>query len=152
LSDLHNWLAFIPDEDKRYAGILREGLMSPNADVRESAYYFLDSAPFPAEERTAFVHAGLSDSSARVRYWATRYFDEEEMTDRDWELLSKAAEQEKDESTLKEMRGVLDEHQAALQPSKTKAEQAGAGQPATRSESDSEGADKPQTEAAGRSR
>ncbi len=135
LSDLHNWLAFIPDEDSRYAGILRDGLKSPNADVRESAYYFLDSAPFPTEERTALVHAGLSDPSARVRYWATRYFDEEEMTDRDWEILRKAAEQEKDESTLKKMREVLDEHQAASQANKMKAEQDGGGQPATRSES-----------------
>lgn len=120
LSDLHNWLAFIPDEDKRYAGLLREGLKSPNADVRDSTYYFLDSAPFPAEERTAFVHAGLSDPSARVRYWATRYFDKEEMSDRDWELLGIAAEQEKDESNLKEMKEVLDRRKNA--------EQGGAGQ------------------------
>jgi hypothetical protein len=111
LSDLHNWLAFIPDEDEQYAGLLREGLKSPNADVRDSAYYFLDSAPFPAGERTAFVHSGLSDPSARVRYWATRYFDKEEMSDRDWELLGIAAEQEKDESNLKEMREVLAKQQ-----------------------------------------
>jgi hypothetical protein len=57
------------------------------------------------------------------------------MTDRDWELLRKAAEQEKNESTLKEMREVLDEHQAALQSNTPKAEQDGGGQPATRSES-----------------
>jgi hypothetical protein len=39
---------------------------------------------------------------------------------------------------------------AMLEP--TKAEQAGAGQPATRSESDSEGSNKPQPESEGRSR
>ena len=129
MSDLHNWLAFIPDEDKRYAGLLRDGLRSPNADVRESAYYFLDSAPFPDEERTLFVHAGLRDPTARVRYWSTRYFDKENMSARDWELLRKAAEQEKDESTLKEMKEVLDKHQAAPASNKNKAEQGGAADP-----------------------
>ncbi len=39
-----------------------------------------------------------------------------------------------------------------IQPNKPKAEQAGARQPATRSESDSEGGDKPQPESEGRSR
>lgn len=122
MSDLHNWLAFIPDEDERYAGLLRDGLNSPNADVRESAYYFLDSAPFSEKERTDLVHAGLNDPSARVRYWATRYYDKETMTNRDWELLRKAAEKEKDESTLKEMRELLDDHQAASQSKKKEAE------------------------------
>ena len=123
LSDLHNWLAFIPDEDERYAGLLRDGLNSPNADVRESAYYFLDSAPFPEKERTDLVHAGLNDPSARVRYWATRYYDKETMTNRDWKLLRKAAEKEKDESNLKEMRELLDDHQAASQSKKKESEQ-----------------------------
>jgi len=39
-----------------------------------------------------------------------------------------------------------------IQPNKTKAEQAGTGQPATRAESKSEGGDKPQPESEGRSR
>ncbi len=122
LSDLHNWLSFIPDSDKRYADLLRNGLISPNADVRDSAFYFLDSAPFQAEERTKFVHAGLRDSSARVRYWSARYFGKENMSARDWELLRKAAEREKDETTLKEMEEMLDKHQAAPASNKNKAE------------------------------
>lgn len=109
-SDLHNWLAFIPDSDERYADLLREGLTSPNADVRESAFYFLDSASIPAEERKVFVRAGLRDSSARVRSSSTRYYAKQKMSDADWELLRKAAEQEKDESTLKKMEEMLDKH------------------------------------------
>lgn len=123
LSDLHNWLAFIPDDDERYPELLREGLSSPHTDVREDAFYFLDSAPFPEQERIAFVHNGLRDSSARVRYWSTRYYDKENMSDRDWELLRKAAEQEKDKRTLKEMQEILDKHQAAQAPNRMKAEQ-----------------------------
>lgn len=111
-SDLHNWLAFIPRDDERYPELLREGLKSPNADVRDTAFYFLDSAPFPEEERIDFIHTGLKDSSVRVRYWATRYYDKKNMTNRDWELLRKAAVQEKDESTLKEMKEVLEKHDA----------------------------------------
>lgn len=113
LSDLHNWLAFVPDDDPRYPDLLREGLKSPNADIRDTAFYFLDSAPFPGEERTAFVRAGLEDSSARVRYWCACYFDKKSMADRDWELLRNAAAREKDKSTLKKMKEVLDEHDAA---------------------------------------
>lgn len=123
LSDLHNWLAFIPDDDERYPDLLREGLRSSHADVREDAYYFLDSAPFLEKERVAFVHTGLRDSSARVRYWSARYYDKENMSDRDWDLLRTAVEHEKDESTLKEMQEVLDKHQAAPASSKKKAEQ-----------------------------
>jgi hypothetical protein len=113
LSDLHNWLAFIPDDDKRYPELLREGLQSPNADVRDDAFYFLDSAPFSGEERAAFVRAGLEDSSARVRYWCASYFSKKDMANRDWELLRNAAAREKDEATLKKMKEVLAKHDAA---------------------------------------
>lgn len=51
----------------------------------------------------------------------------------------------KDESRRKELADIL-------QRSRQEAEQAGAGQPATRPESDSEGSDKPQPESEGRSR
>lgn len=121
-SDLHNWLSFIPRSDERYADLLRDGLTSPNEHVRDGAFYFLDSAPFPAEERTKFVHAGLRDSAATVRYWSAHCYAKQKMSDGDWELLRKAAEQEKDESTLKKMKEVLDEHQAAPAPNKNKAE------------------------------
>lgn len=92
---------------------MREGLKSLNADVRDSAFYFLDSAPFPGEERTAFVRAGLEDPSARVRYWCACYFDKKVMAGRDWELLRNVAAREKDESTLKKMKEVLAKHDAA---------------------------------------
>ena len=121
-SDLHNWLAFIPDGDKRYPALLREGLKNPNSGVREDAYYFLDSAPFPEEERTAFVRSGLRDASARIRYWSTRYYDKNNMPNRDWELLRKAAEREKDEQTLKEMKEVLEKHQVTPQLNGNKTE------------------------------
>jgi hypothetical protein len=138
LSDLHNWLAFIPDDDERYPELLREGLRSPHTDVRDDAYFFLDSAPFPEKERIAFIHAGLEDASARVRYWSTRCFDKKNTTNLDWDILRKAAAQERDESTLKEMKEVLDKHGAAKgvpARQKPKAEQDGGGQPATRPES-----------------
>jgi hypothetical protein len=112
MSDLHNWLAFIPDDDKRYPAILREGLSHSNEYVRESAYYFLDSAPFPQEERIAFVHSGLRDSCARVRYWAARYYAKHTMSKQDWDLLQKAAKREKDEDNLKEMKKVIETQQA----------------------------------------
>jgi hypothetical protein len=121
-SDLYNWLSFIPNSDERYADLLRDGLTSLNADVRGDAFYFLDSAPFPAEERTKFVHAGLRDFSARVRQASIIYYAKQKMSDADWELLRKAAEQEKDGRTLKEMKEVLAEHQAAPASSKNKAE------------------------------
>lgn len=130
LSDLHNWLAFIPESDQRYANLLRDGLKSPNADVRESAFYFLDSAPFLEGERVAFVQAGLGDSCARVRYWATRYFDKENMSAGDWEILRKAAEQEKDEGTLEEMQKVLDNHQSAPAANKNEPGQSSVTKPA----------------------
>jgi len=94
-SDLHNWLAFIPNEDKSYPDLLREGLAHPNESVRETAYFFLDSAPLPEEEQIALIRAGLVDSSDRVRYWAVRCFDERPMTDADREFIAKAAEKEK---------------------------------------------------------
>jgi len=94
-------------DDKRYPELLREGLKSPHAAVRDDAYFFLDSVPFPVEERISFVHAGLRDPAARVRYWATSYYDRENMSDQDWDLLRKAADQEKDKQTLKEMKEVL---------------------------------------------
>lgn len=119
LSDLHNWLAFIPDDDERYPDLLREGLRNPNTDVREQAYYFLNSAPFSLNERKSFIHTGLRDSSARVRYWSARYYDKKNMSESDWELLRKAAKNEKDERTLKEMQEVLEKHQSALTPNKT---------------------------------
>ncbi len=112
LSELHNWLAFVPNDDERYPKLLRDGLTSPNADVRESAYYFLDSAPFPEEEWIAFVRVGVQDVSARVRYWATRNYTKQKMSEQDWELLRLAAEREKDELTLKEMVEVLEEQQS----------------------------------------
>ncbi|EMI41716.1 hypothetical protein [Rhodopirellula sp. SWK7] len=124
-SDLHNWLAFIPNDDERYPKLLRDGLSSPNEDVRDSAYYFLDSAPFSGEERIVFVRAGLKDSSARVRYLATRYYAKEKMSKRDWDLLRNAAEQEKDKYTLKKMDEVLEKQQldaAAALPNEDKAE------------------------------
>jgi hypothetical protein len=110
-SDLHNWLAFIPNDDQRYPELLRNGLTSPNASVRESAYFFLSSAPFPVKDRISFVHNGLRDSSARVRYWSTRYYARNAMSKRDWELLKRASELEKDDHTLKEMKEVLEERQ-----------------------------------------
>lgn len=112
-SDLHNWLAFVPDDDIRYPELLRDGLESPNEEVRESAYFFLASAPFPEEERVSFVRAGLRDSSAGVRYWATRYYAGEKMSSSDWEILRTAAEQERDDRTRKEMNEVLDKQDAA---------------------------------------
>jgi hypothetical protein len=106
--DLHNWLSFIPNDDGRYPDLLRDGLVSPNAEVRDSAYFFLDSAPFPPEERVAFVRSGLRDSNKQVRYWAARYYSRTEMSDQDWKLLEEAADQEQDEYTRKEMREVLE--------------------------------------------
>lgn len=105
--DLHNWLAFIPNEDSRYADLLRDGLNSLHQDVRVKAYYFIDSEPFSAPECTAFVHAGLKDSSAGVRYWAARYYDSKILTKLDREVLQQALDKEKDEDNLKVLKKVL---------------------------------------------
>ena len=94
--DLHNWLAFVPDEDKRYPDLLRQGLGSPSTPVRRIAYFYLDSAPFPEEEKMAQVRTGLTDPEEEVRLWAARCFEDLPMTDKDWELLAEAAEKEKD--------------------------------------------------------
>ncbi len=107
LTDLHNWLAFVPDDDPRYPDLLRDGLSSRSGSVRDSAYFFLGSAPFPEEERLAFVRQGLRDQEKRVRYWSARVFAKREMSDADWKLLEDAAAREQDESTRKDMLEVL---------------------------------------------
>jgi hypothetical protein len=146
--DLHNLLAFIPDDDKRYPELLREGLRSSEARVRESAYYFLDSVPFPDEERKAFVRNGLDDSSAEVRYWTTGCYDKKNATYLDWDLLRKAAAQEKDERTLKKMKEVLTKHDAV----KARAgqdgikDEEGGGKPAAHPELKPDGSQKPDPE------
>ncbi len=106
-SDLHNLLAFIPKEDARYPDLLRDGLTSGNESVRESAYFFIGSAPFPAEERMEFVRAGLQDASARVRYWAAGYFRDHEAAEADWEILREISGNEKDQQAAERMREVL---------------------------------------------
>ena len=110
--DLHNLLAFIPDEDDRYPDLLREGLRSRNDDVRETAYGLVHRAPFPEKERLAFIHGGLGDASARVRDSSACCFDGKNTTGLDWELLRKAFGKETDKSTLKRMREVLEKHDA----------------------------------------
>lgn len=107
-SDLHNWLAFIPDEDARYPDLLREGLGNPNESVRTTAYFFIDSAPLPAGETHALIRAGLKDPAARVRYWAGRYFGQKPMSDEDWQLLAKAAAVETDEENLRQFQKLLE--------------------------------------------
>ena len=107
LSDLHNWLAFVPDEDPRYPDLLRDGLKSRSGSVRDSAYFFLGSAPFPEEERLAFVRQGLRDPEKGVRYWSARVFAKREMSDAGWKLLEEAAGREQDETTRKDMLEVL---------------------------------------------
>jgi hypothetical protein len=114
-SDLHNWLAFIPDDDPRYPDLLREGLNCRNGSVRETAYYFLDSAPFPQEERLTFVRLGLRDAEKRVRYWSARFYGDHEMSDPDWQPLKETADQEKDERTRKEMHEVLSKRKTAAE-------------------------------------
>jgi len=47
-----------------------------------------------------------------IHNWSTRCYDKVNLTSRDWELLRKAAKQEKDESNLKEMKEVLERHKA----------------------------------------
>ena len=106
-SDLHNLLSFIPKNDARYAPLLREGLTNVNDSIRESAYYFIGSDPFPAEETMEFVRAGLKDEAARVRRLAADYFDDHEVPDADRELLREISENEKDERTRDEMREAL---------------------------------------------
>jgi len=127
-ADLHNWLAFIPDDDKRYPSLLRDGLGSPNASVRRSAYFFLDSAPFPLEERLAFVRSGLRDPDKRVRFWASGFYARNEMSNEDWKLLKDAAEHEKDEHTRKEMNEVLEgwEEQRTPRPAEANRAEQGA--------------------------
>ena len=110
--DLHNLLAFIPDEDDRYPDLLREGLRSRNDDVRETAFGLVHRAPFPEKERLAFIHGGLGDASARVRDSSACCFDGKNTTGLDWELLRKAFGKETDKSTLKRMREVLEKHDA----------------------------------------
>ena len=109
---LHNLLAFISRKDKRYPELLRDGLKNLHPDVRASAYYFLNNAPFPKKERLAFVHSGLDDSSERVRYWSVRFLDTPEISKLDWELLYKASQKEQDKNNLKEMKEVLEKHKA----------------------------------------
>ncbi|WP_404307179.1 hypothetical protein [Neorhodopirellula lusitana] len=109
--DLHNWLAFVPKDDDRYPDLIRDGLSSPDEDVRESVFYFLDTAPLPKQERVKFVRAGLQDSSAEVRYRAASYFTKDKMSPQDWDLLQNAASKEKNEDTLTRMREVLKEHE-----------------------------------------
>ena len=108
--DLDNWLCFIPKGDKRYANLLREGLQSPNANIRETAYYFLNSAPFSSEECRNFAHIGLQDSSNRVRYWSIGFYKEKDLTQKDLELLRKLAKQEKDKSNIKKLKEILKKH------------------------------------------
>ena len=110
-TDLHNWLAFVPDDDPRYPDLLRDGLSSRSGSVRDSAYFFLGSAPFPEEERLAFVRKGLRDPEERVRYWSARFFDKHEMSEADWKLLEEAAGREQDETTRKDMLEVLSERE-----------------------------------------
>ncbi len=111
-SDLHNWLAFIPNEDERYPDLLREGLSHSKGPVRETAYYFLRSAPFPQEERLAFVRSGLRDAEQGVRRRITWFYDAHEMSDSDWQLLEEAASRETDEYTRKEMQKTLSKRRA----------------------------------------
>lgn len=106
-SDLYNLLSFIRKKDERYPDLLREGLRNTNPSVRETAYYFIDSAPFPAEETSEFVRTGLKDVSARVRSSAAEYFEDHAATDADWQLLQEISEQEKDKQAAKRMREVL---------------------------------------------
>jgi hypothetical protein len=126
-SDLHNWLSFIPDEDDRYPDLLREGLRSRNDDVRETAFGLVHRAPFPEKERLAFIHGGLGDADAMVRYWSACCFDGKNTTGLDWELLRKAFGRETDKSTLKRMREVLEKHDAQKGASAKKGAKAGKG-------------------------
>ena len=125
--DLHNLLAFIPDEDDRYPDLLREGLRSRNDDVRETAFGFVRRAPFPEKERLAFIHGGLGDASASVRDSSACCFDGKNTTGLDWELLRKAFGKETDKSTLRRMREVLEKHDAEKGASAKKGAKAGKG-------------------------
>jgi hypothetical protein len=125
--DLHNLLAFIPDEDERYPDLLREGLRSRNDDVRETAFGFVGRAPFPEKERLAFIHGGLGDASASVRDSSACCFYGKNTTGLDWELLRKAFGKETDKSTFERMREVLEKHDAEKGASVKKGGKAGKG-------------------------
>ena len=101
--------------------------------VRKDAYYLLDSAPFPPEERLAFVRLGLRDSNERVRYWSAICFASAGMSDKDWQLLKNASRLEKDKDTREKMHEILKDREIQRARKATKQKKAaGAGQPATK--------------------
>lgn len=107
LSDLWNWLSFIPKNDVRYPELLRGCLNSRKSLVRGTAYQRLGKAPLAMDEKLAFVRSGLRDADDDVRGASAEFFQDHAMSEADWKLLEEVAPHEKDEGVLKEMREAL---------------------------------------------